>query len=98
MLRDYENISPEQEKAETVVFDQWFDWFFEQQGIPQDTEFDLDCGKKSVKDLKDMFVNSFELQEAALTYLPGVAVASDRETFLKFLQGSMNSFVKMGFL
>ena len=98
MIRDYENISPEQEAAETVVFGQWWDWFFEQQGISQDTAFDVECGTRTIRDLKVMFMNDFPLQEAPLTYLPGVAVATDRETFLEFLKGSMDSFAKMGFL
>ncbi len=98
MIRDYESITPEQEAAETVVFGQWWDWFFEQQGISQDTSFELDCGKRSIKDLKNMCMNSFEFQEGTLTYLSGVSTATDRETFLKFLQRAMNIFVKIGFL
>ena len=97
MLRDYDNIMPEQEAAETVVFGQWWDRFFEQQGISQDTAFDLECGMRTIRDFKEMFMNDFPLQESTLTYLPGVAYSSDRETFLNFLESSMNTFAKMGF-
>ena len=98
MIRDYDSITPEQEAAETVVFGQWWDWFFEKQGISQDTTFDLEIGKRSIRDFKEMFMNDFPLQESTLTYLPGVAKASDKDTFLKYLEGTMDSFAKAGFL
>ena len=98
MIRDYDNITPEQEAAETVVFGQWWDWFFEQQGISQDMAFELECGTRTIRDFKEMFMNDFPLQESALTYLPGVAIASNQVKFLRFLRGSMESFAKIGFL
>lgn len=98
MIRDYDNITPEQEAAETVVFGQWWDWFFEEQGIPQDTELELDIGKRSIAQYKDMVMENFPLQESTLTYLPGVAASADKKTFLEFLRKSANSFAKCGFL
>ena len=98
MIRDYDNITPEQEAAETVVFGQWWAWFFEEQGISQDTELKLDCGIRTIRQYKEMLKENFPLQESALTYLPGVAVATDKETFLEFLRRSANNFAKCGFL
>lgn len=98
MIRDYDNITPEQEAAETIVFGQWWDWFFEKQGISQDTELKLDIGTRTIAQFKDMFINEFPLQESSLTYLPGVAVATDKETFLEFLRRSANNFAKGGFI
>ena len=98
MIRDYDNITPEQEAAETVVFGQWWDWFFEEQGIPQDTELELDIGTRTIAQYKDMVMEHFEFQESTLTYLPGVAVSADKETFLEFLRKSANNFAKCGFL
>lgn len=98
MIRDYDSITPEQEAAETVVFGQWWDWFFEQQGISQDTAFEFECGTRTIRDFKEMFMNDFPLQESTLTYLPGVACSSDRERFLLFLRGSMESFAELGIL
>lgn len=98
MIRDYDNITPEQEAAETIIFGQWWDWFFEEQGISQDTELKLDCGIRTIRQYKDMFMREFPLQESALTYLPGVAIATDRETFIEYIRGVANDFVKIGFM
>lgn len=98
MIRDYDNITPEQEAAETIIFGQWWDWFFEEQGIPQDTELELDIGIRTIRQYKDMVMDHFEFQESTLTYLPGVAASADKETFLEFLRKSANNFAKCGFL
>ena len=98
MIRDYDNITPVQEVAETIVFGQWFDWFFEMQGIPQDMEFELPKGTKSIKQYKEMLMEQFPLQESALTYLPGVAQSGGREKVLEFVQGVMEDFTELGYL
>ncbi len=99
MIRDYDNITPEQEAAETVVFGQWFDWFFVQQGIPQDTAFVLDNEQvRTLSDYKAMLIHRFPLQESALTYLPGVAVAKGKSGLLQFVQGIMTDFYRIGYL
>lgn len=98
MIRDYDNITSEQEAAETIIFGQWWDWFFEEQGIPQDTELELDIGIRTIRQYKDMVMDHFEFQESTLTYLPGVAASADKETFLEFLRKSANNFAKCGFL
>ncbi len=98
MIRDYDNITPEQEAGETVVFGEWFDWFFDKQGIDQSTEIELEIGKRSISQYKDMLMDHFPLQESTLSYLPGVAEATDREGFLEFIKRVMNGFAKMGYL
>lgn len=99
MIRDYDNITPEQEAAETIVFGQWWDWFFEQQDVPQNTTFVLEEGKiRILTDLKDMYMREFPLQESALTYLPGVALSTDREGLLRFVRGLMDDFSRVGYL
>ena len=45
-----------------------------------------------------MFMWEFPLQESALTYLPGVAVATDRDTFIEYIRDVANDFVKIGFM
>ncbi len=99
MIRDYDNITPKQEAAETIVFEQWFDWFFDQQDIPQNTEFVL--GNEQVRTLSDykaMLIRRFPLQESTLTYLPGVAVAKGKSGLLQFIQGVMTDFYRIGYL
>ncbi len=98
MIRDYYSITPEQEVAETIVFGQWFDWFFEMQGIPQDTWFELPIGTRSIKQYKEMLMERFPLQESALTYLPGVAKSGGREKVLEFVHGVMEDFSELGYL
>ena len=99
MIRDYDHITPEQEAGETVVFGQWFDWFFEKYNISQDTELLLDDGEiRTIRQYKEMLMNRFPLQESALTYLPGVAAATDRAGFLEYLRRVMGGFSKIGFL
>ena len=99
MIRDYNHITPEQEAAETVVFGQWFDWFFEKYDISQDTELLLDDGEiRTIRQYKEMLMNRFPLQESALTYLPGVAAATDRAGFLEYLRCVANNFDRSGIL
>jgi len=98
MIRDYDNITPEQEAAETIIFGQWWDWFFEEQGISQDTELELDIGIRTIRQYKEMLMENFPLQESALTYLPGVAMATDREMFIEYIRCVANDFVKIGFM
>ncbi len=98
MIRDYDNITPEQEAAETVVFGQWFDWFCDKYGIDQTTEFELEIGKRPISSYKDMCMKNFPLQESALCYLSGVAAATDKEGFLEYMKRAMNGLAKMGFL
>lgn len=99
MIRDYDHITPEQEAAETVVFGQWFDWFMEQHDISQDTELKLDNGEiRTIRQYKAMLMSRFPLQESTLTYLPGVAAATDRAGFLEFLRRVANNFHRCGFL
>lgn len=98
MIRDYDNITLEQEAAETIVFGQWWDWFFEEQGISQDTDLELDIGTRTIAQFKDMMMNNFPFQEASLTYLPGVAVATDKGTLVEYIRSVANNFAKCGFL
>ena len=99
MIRDYDHITPEQEAGETVVFGQWFDWFFEKYDISQDTELLLDDGEiRTIRQYKEMLMNRFPLQESALTYLPGVAAATDRAGFLEYLRCVTNNFYRSGIL
>ncbi len=99
MIRDYDPITQEQEASETVIFGHWFDWFMNQHGIPLDMELQLENGEvRTIKDFKDMHAKHFPLQESTLTYLPGVAVATDRTMLLEYVRRVMNGFYKMGFL
>ncbi len=99
MIRDYDHITPEQEAAETLVFEQWFDWFFEKYDISQDTELLLDDGEiRTIRQYKEMLMNRFPLQESALTYLPGVAAATDRAGFLEYIRCVANNFYRSGYL
>ena len=98
MIRDYDRITPEQERAETVIFGEWWDWFFEKYDISQDTAFELEIGSRTLAQFKAMYMADFPLQESALTYLPGVALSTDRNDLLAFLRGVMNDFALIGFL
>lgn len=99
MIRDYDNITPEQEAAETATFGQWFDWFFAEQDISQDTAFTLADGEiRTLADYRAMYMQHFPLQESALVYLPGVAEAGGKGTLLKYVQGTMSDFHIIGYL